>query len=203
VIDFWDIGATAGMGMLDAKSAGSRQGGPSFSLRDRLYRAIWIVTWRLLASWTPPPLKRWRRLLLSLFGADIHPTAIIYASSRIWSPANLKMGAFATIGPRVNVYSMGSISLGNYAIVSQGSHLCAGTHDVDDPLFQIAARPIVIGRYAWVAADAFVGPGVTIGEGAVLGARGCAMRNLDAWEVYTGNPAARVRSRRRFELDLA
>ena len=174
----------------------SWDGKPSFSFGNRLYRLAWAITWVLLASWTPPPLRAWRRWLLVLFGARLAPTAIVYGSARIWSPANLQMGASSAIGPRTIVYSMGPICIGAYAIVSQGAHLCAGTHDIEDRHFQLYARPITIGPHAWVAAEAFVGPGVTIGEGAVLGARACAMRDIAPWSVCTGNPATELRKRR-------
>jgi putative colanic acid biosynthesis acetyltransferase WcaF len=57
--------------------------------------------------------------------------------------------------------------------------------------------PIVVEDYAWVAADAFVGPGVTVHEGAILGARGVALRDLEAWHIYSGNPAHKVKARQR------
>ena len=158
------------------------------------------LAWLLLARWTPPPLRAWRRFLLRLFGARIAPTANIYASARIWSPANLTIGDHAAIGPCATIYCMAPITIARFAVVSQGAHLCAGTHDIEDPAFQLRARPIAIGARAWIAAEAFVGPGVTVGEGAVLGARGCAMRDLEQWTVYRGNPAEAVRRRRvRFE----
>ncbi len=106
------------------------------------------------------------------------------------------MGAHAYIGPQVIVYCMAPITLGDYAIVSQRAHLCAGTHNIDDPHFQLEARSITIGRRAWVAAEAFVGPGVTIGDGAVLGGRAVAFRDLKPWNVYSGNPAVSLRERK-------
>ena len=90
---------------------------------------------------------------------------------------------------------MARIRFGQYSLASQGAHLCAGTHDIADPNFQLMARPIVIGERAWIAADAFVGPGVTIGEGAVLGARAVAFSDLPPWSVSIGNPAHVVKMR--------
>jgi putative colanic acid biosynthesis acetyltransferase WcaF len=80
-------------------------------------------------------------------------------------------------------------------VVSQYSHIVAGTHDIDDPGFQLIVRPVVIEDQAWIAAGAFVGPGVTVGMGAVLGARGAAFSNLEPWTVYRGNPAREIRKR--------
>ena len=180
---------------IDARRVNTWESGYSFPLRNRLYRLLWSTTWRLLASWTPPPMHAWRRWLLRLFGASVAPNAGVYPSARIWSPANLDIGEFAFIGPNVIVYSMAKITLGPYSLVSQGAHICTGTHDIDDPNFQLTARPISINARAWVAAEAFVGPGVTVGEGAVLGARGCAFRDLAPWTVYAGNPALPIRQR--------
>ncbi len=183
------------MTILDARVSGSLEGGPSFSLKNRIVRAIWNVTWWLLASWTPPPLRGWRRFVLRAFGAEIAPTSWVYGNVRIWLPSNLHMGQYAVIGRGATVYNMSKISLGDYAVVSQGAHLCTGTHDIEDPHFQLKSRPIMIGSRAWVAADAFVGPGVRIGDGAVLGARACTFKDLDPWMVYIGNPALPLRKR--------
>jgi putative colanic acid biosynthesis acetyltransferase WcaF len=132
---------------------------------------------------------------LRLFGSAIAPTARIYGSARVWYPPNFKLGDYACVGPRVTIYCMEDITVGDHAVVSQGAHLCAGTHDIEDSCFQLLARPIFIGARAWIAAEAFVGPGVTVGRGAVLGARGCAFRDLDPWTVYGGNPACKLKSR--------
>ena len=183
------------MTIRDARAANALEGGASFTLGNRLYRAAWTLTWRLLAAWTPPQLHGWRRMLLRLFGATVDRTAVIYPSAIIWSPANFEIGRHACVGPRARIYSMARITLEPYALVSQGAHLCAGSHDIEDIHFQLRARPLRIGRRAWIAAEAFVGPGVTVGAGAVLGARGCAMRDLDGWTVYGGNPAVPRRAR--------
>jgi len=124
------------------------------------------------------------------------PGSDVRGSARVWYPAHLEMHARAVIGPGVNVYSMGQIVVGEDALVSQGAHLCAGTHDYDTPEFQLYSRPIVIGARVWIAAEAFVGPGARIGDGAVVGARAVAFGELQPWTVYSGNPAKAIRARR-------
>lgn len=109
------------------------------------------------------------------------------------------MADHSVLGPGVNCYCMAPLLVGRYAVVSQGAHLCGGTHDVDDPYFQLVTKPIEIGAFAWIAAEAFVGPGVRVGEGAVLGARAVAMKDLEPWSVYIGNPAQFLRYRKRVE----
>ncbi|WP_417247855.1 hypothetical protein [Celeribacter sp.] len=161
----------------------------SFSLRNRLERLAFSVAWLLLARWTPPPMHGLRRGLLRLFGAQIGTGAHIYSSARIWHPKNLVMADDAAIGPRAQIYNMGTITIGKHAVISQGAHLCAGTHDHRVRNFQLLAKPIVIGDGAWVAAEAFVGPGVTVGADAVAGARAVCTRDLAPNTVYAGNPA--------------
>jgi len=189
--------------ILDARESGLANGGPSFSLGNRLLRAVWIPVWRLGAGWTPRQLHPWRRFLLRAFGARMAPGSDVRASAKVWYPANLEMHEGAIIGPGVNVYSMGKITVGRKALVSQGVHLCAGTHDFDTPLFQLEAKPITIGAHAWIAAEAFLGPGARIGEGAVVGARAVAFGELEPWTVYSGNPARAIRQRRRFADDAS
>lgn len=183
--------------ILRGADVGVAAGRPSFSLRHRLFRAVWVVSWTLLAAWTPPPLHHWRRLVLLAFGAKVHPTARVYGSAKVWFPPHLRVGAGAVLGPRSTCYCVAPVVLGDGAIVSQGAHLCGATHAIDEVSFQLIAKPIAIGKGAWIAAEAFVGPGVTAGEGAVLGARGVAFSDLAANTVYIGNPARPLRARRR------
>lgn len=183
------------MAILDANSSRPLEGGASFSLGNRLTRLAFALAWLVFARWTPRQLNPLRIALLRLFGAKVAWSATVYGSARIWLPAHLEMDAGSTLGPQVNCYCMAPIRIGVGAIVSQYAHLCAGTHDHRDPAFQLIARPISVGAKAWIATEAFVGPGVDIGEGAVLGARACAFATLDPWTVYSGNPAVAVASR--------
>ncbi len=180
---------------LDARQTQPQEGGPSFSLANRLFRALWNLSWAVLASWTPPPFRGWRRFLLKLFGAQLGSHADVRGSAKVWYPPNLHLADRALLAERVNCYNMAPISLGEGALVSQGAHLCAGTHDISRADFQLVAKPIVIGPRSWIAAEAFVGPGVEVGEGAVLGARGVTFKSLEAWGVYGGNPARWIKRR--------
>lgn len=166
-----------------------------FSFGNRLYRAVWIVCWTLLAAWTPPPLHGWRCAILRLFGAKVGRDVRVYGSAKIWYPPHLRIDDGAAIGWQAVIYCQAPIHLGENAIVSQYAHLIAGTHDVDAPDFALVARPINIGPEAWVAARAIVGPGVTLGTGAVLGAGGGAFSDIPDWAIHIGNPARYLRMR--------
>ncbi|MFT7404846.1 MAG: putative colanic acid biosynthesis acetyltransferase WcaF [Zhongshania sp.] len=183
------------MNPLNAKQSKPLEGGASFPLKHRIFRLVWSLIWALLAAWTPPPMHRWRRLLLRIFGASVHPTARVYGGASIWYPPNLSIGANSVIGPGANIYCMGCITIGEKVVISQGAYLCGGTHDISDPYFQLITRPIEICSLAWVAAEAFIGPGVTVGRGAVIGARSVLFKNAEENGVYAGNPAQFIRYR--------
>lgn len=181
--------------IIEASENGMFSGQASFSFLNRLERALFFLVWKIFASWTPPQLFRWRNFILRLFGAKIANSARIYNSVRIWHPKNMIVGDCSIVGPRVNFYNQDIISIGNYSVVSQDSSLCTGTHDYQNLKFQLITKPITVGDRAWVCAEAFVGPGVTIEEGAILGARGVAVKDIPAWNIYSGNPAKYIKKR--------
>ena len=183
------------MTLLDASTTRPLEGGASFSLRNKLARVVWGLAWLVLARFTPPPLHRWRRLVLRAFGARVGRGARVHASVSIWLPANLELGEHYLIGPGARLYNQGAISIGARTVISQRAHICASTHDIHDPDFQLVLRPVAIGSQCWVAAEAFVGPGVTIGDRAVVGARAALFNDAEPDGVYSGNPARLIKQR--------
>ena len=170
--------------------------GPSFSLGNRMLRALWGVTYVLLFRISPRPFHAWRTLLLRLFGARIGNGCHIYPSVKIWAPWNLIMGKHSGVGDGANLYCMDKIVIGDFVAISQGAVLCGGTHDYNSPNMQLVAKPILIGTHAWICAEAFIHPGVEVPEGAVVGARSVVTKSLPlVWAVYTGNPCKRVAMR--------
>ena len=169
--------------------------GPSFSLQNRAMRVLWSCFYILLFRYSPKPFHFWRRTILRIFGAKVGKGVRVYPKVRIWAPWNLELEKECTIGNYCNLYSQGKITIQERGIVSQGSHICTGTHDYTDPGFTLYTRPIVIERQAWVAADTFIGPGVTIGEGAIVGARSAVFKDVDSWTVVGGNPAKYIKKR--------
>lgn len=174
---------------------GAPQQASPHSVENRFARLFWSVTYTLLFRPSPRFCHRWRNALLRLFGAKLHPTARVYSTARVWAPWQLTMGRFACIGDNVDVYNVAGVTIGECSTVSQYSFLCGATHDFEDPVHPVVARPINIGRYCWVAADVFVGPGVTIAEGTVVGARSTVIGDLPPWVVAVGSPAQAIRPR--------
>jgi putative colanic acid biosynthesis acetyltransferase WcaF len=131
----------------------------------------------------------WRNYLLRCFGAKIGKNCHVYPDVKIWAPWRLEMDDVACIAGGAEIYNPAGIKIGHHATISQAAYLCGATHDVHHPAFTYIAKPIVLGSYAWVAARAIVLPGVTLGEGAVLGAGAVAARSLAPWSIHAGNPA--------------
>jgi len=168
-----------------------------FSLSNKIGRFIWnCCYWILFRPFNLRLFRPWRNLVLRIFGANIAPKAHIYASAKIWVPWNLKMGSYACLGPHVDCYNQGKITIGANTTISQKSFLCASGHDISDPQNTLILKPIIIEDQVWVAADTFIGPGVKIGQGAVVGARASVFKNIEAWSVVGGNPASFIKMRK-------
>lgn len=192
------VGAAAAGGVgADLDAAAAARVSP-WTFREKALRAVWMV---VRAAFFRTSWHNWyayRRWLLRLFGARIGRRVNIRPSVHIEIPWLLEMHDYSTLGDHAIIYNLGPIRIGKRVTVSQYAHLCAGTHDFTRPDFPLLRPPIVVGDDAWIAADAFVGPGVTVGEGALLGARASAFKDLEPWTIYAGNPARKIRERPRY-----
>ena len=162
--------------------------------RNRARRAVWTIVAALVYRPSPRPFHAWRRLLLRAFGATVGAGAHPYPRVRIWAPWNLVMGRGSALADDVDCYCVAQVRLGDHATVSQYSYLCTASHDIDDPARPLVAAPIVIGNGAWVGADCFVGPGVGIGDGAVVGARSTVIADVGAYQLVAGSPPRVLRT---------
>jgi putative colanic acid biosynthesis acetyltransferase WcaF len=169
--------------------------GPAFPVSNRVRRAVWNAIWLMLFRPSPRPCHGWRRCLLRCFGAKVGRGVHVYPAARIWAPWNLVLEDECGVADGVTLYSQGLIRLGRRCVVSQGSHLCTGSHDYERPGFPLFTKPIVVGAHAWIAAECFVHPGVTVGEGAVIGARAVVATDMPAWTVCAGHPCKPLKAR--------
>ncbi len=185
----------AGQATAQEKAARRAMPHPPPGFGDRLRRLIWLMIWGIFARFTPVPLHGWRRALLRLFGARIGPGAVIYPSARVWAPWNLVMERGSCLAEGVDCYNVALVSVGEGAVISQRAYLCSASHDPHRIDFPLTAGPITIGAQSWVAAEAFIGPGVRIGERAVVAARAVVMRDVPGEQIVGGNPAKQIRQR--------
>lgn len=169
--------------------------GPSFSLKNRIARTVWNITAILLFRFSPKPFHGWRSFLLRIFGAKVGSGVHVYPGVKIWAPWNLKLDDECGIANGVILYSQDKITIGQKVVISQGAHLCAGTHDYNQPGFPLVTMPIVIENYAWIAAEAFVHPGITVGKGSIIGARAVVTKDMPQWMICAGNPCIPIKER--------
>jgi len=165
-----------------------------YSHGETLRRVLWAFA-KPLFRFSPRTFFGWRNFLLKLLGARIGKQVHIYNSATIYFPWNLEIGDWSAIGEHAYIYNLGTIRIGARVTISQRAHLCAGTHDHTDPTLPLLKPPIDIGDQVWICADAFVGPGVTIGEGALVGARAVVVKDVDPWQIVVGNPARVIKKR--------
>lgn len=156
---------------------------------------LWWVVQASLFRWSPQFAYGFRRYLLRLFGAHIGRNVIIRPSVTVTYPWKISIGDYSWVGDDVVLYSLGEIEIGAHAVVSQRSYLCTGDHDYTIVDFPIRERKISVGSEAWIAADVFIAPNVSIGKGCVVGARSTVLRDMPAFMLCAGYPAKPLRKR--------
>ena len=170
------------------------------SLGVKMRRVVWnVVAAVLFRPFVTPVFSRWRVLVLRLFGARVAWDAQVYASVRVWAPWRLRMGHRACLGPEVVCYNQDWVVLDDDAVVSQYAYLCTAGHDVyraNTATAGLVTAPIVLRRSAWVGSRAYIGMGVEIGEGAVVGATASVYKHVEPWAVVGGNPAKLIKMRK-------
>jgi putative colanic acid biosynthesis acetyltransferase WcaF len=157
--------------------------------RERIGILLWSICWPLFCGWTPKPLNPWRLFWLRLFGATLHGRPFVHQRARIALPWHLTLHDRACIGDRANLYSLGEIEIGEDATIAQEVYLCTGTHDFASPNRELQTAKITVGAGAFVCARAFVLPGITIGEQAIVGACAVVTRDVPPGAQVAGNPA--------------
>ncbi len=157
------------------------------------------IAWRfasLFFRYSPRLAWGWRRWILRCFGARIGQKVHLYPTCRIVIPWTLEIGDWSTVGDGAILYALGRIRIGRNVTISQGAHLCAGTHDFESPRFDLQKLPITVGDFAWICAEAFVGPNTTVEEGAVVAARAVVVKSVAAYQIVGGNPAKVIAERK-------
>ena len=168
---------------------------PGFRGRPAWFVQIWWIVQALLFHPSPQVLYGWRRFLLRLFGARIGRGVLIRPSASVTYPWKLTIGDWSWIGDHVTLYTLGEITIGESAVVSQHSYLCTGSHDYTRPTFDLYAVPIHIESEAWLATKVFVSPGVTVKRGAIVGACSVVLKDVPAGMICAGNPLRVLRPR--------
>ena len=165
-----------------------------YSKSELVRRVLWSIA-KPLFCFSPRFCFAWRSSLLRLFGANIGSHVHVYNTAIIYMPWNLQIGDWSSIGEYAFIYNLGKITIGEKTTISHRAHICAGTHDYTRSDLPLQKPPIFIHDQAWICADAFLGPGVVVGEGAIVGARAVITKDVPAWSVVAGNPAKGIKKR--------
>jgi len=166
-----------------------------WSLKQRVLMLLWAFSWSFFCAWTPKPFNKWRLLWLRLFGAKIFGKPFVHQSAHIQIPWNLTLHDHACLGAGAGAYaySLGEIEIFEHATVAQQAYLCTGTHKFDEPNRPLQTGKITIERSAFVGARAFIMPGVTISENAIVGACSVVTKDVEAHAAVAGNPAKQIK----------
>lgn len=163
--------------------------------REYKPKRIRFILWRVVNDIVFPIVPNGvRKLLMKIFCAQYSP-GHTHGSAKIYMPWNLSVGPIVCIGPKVEIYNKAMVTIGKNVVISQGAYLCTASHDISSPTMDLVTKPIVIGDNVWIAAHATILPGVTIGEGAVVGACAVVAKDVPPWSVVVGNPARVVKQR--------
>jgi putative colanic acid biosynthesis acetyltransferase WcaF len=166
-----------------------------YGWRERAGRIVWRCIYLCAFRFVPRTFNWWHRLVLRAFGAEVGTGTAIWPSAEIYFPWRLTLQDYCVIGPQVKLYSLGTIVVGKHAVISQYAHLCAGTHDYTNPTMPLIRSTIHIGNGCWICTEVFVGPDVTIGDRAVVGARAVVVSDLPGDMVCAGNPCRPIKPR--------
>jgi len=169
--------------------------GPSFSMKNRISRVIWRVIYYIFFKYSPIPFHEWRSIILRCFGAKIGQGVHVYPDVNIWAPWNIEIGDLSGIANGTTLYSQDIIKIGRKVVISQDSFICTGTHDYKDIGFPLRTKPINIKDNVWIASKCFIHPGVTVGEGAVVGACSVVTKDIPSWMICSGNPCIPIKKR--------
>lgn len=160
-----------------------------WSRTQKLRMLLWELSWMLMCRWTPKPMNAWRLMWLRMHGARIYGRPFVHQRARIAIPWNLTLHDRACLGDGAVAYSLGEIEIMSDATVAQEAYLCTGTHNFNNPVRPLQTGKILIGKSAFVGARAFVLPGLTVGDRAIIGACSVVTKDVSTNARVAGNPA--------------
>jgi putative colanic acid biosynthesis acetyltransferase WcaF len=159
-----------------------------------LKRICWYIT-NLVFFKSGFPVNSIKVFLLRLYGARIGKGVVIKPFVNIKYPWKLEVGNYAWLGESVWIDNLALIRIGDHCCISQGAMLLCGNHNYNKTTFDLIVREIHLENGAWVGAKAVVCPGVKCGSHSVLSVGSVAIKNLEPYWIYQGNPAVKIKER--------
>ena len=168
-----------------------------FRGRNPILVQIWWIVRDTLFRMSPQVFYGWRNFLLRLFGAKIGRKVQIRSTTRVTYPWKLTIGDYVWVGDDCVFYTLGEIVLGSHVAIAHDVYFCTGLHDYTRLDFPIGQKPVHIEDEVWIPNDVFIGPGVTVHRGAIIGARSTVLSDMPEGMICYGNPAKPVKPRPR------
>ena len=165
--------------------------GVGYKIKSRL----WAFVNKTIFRWSLFFMRKYRVLLLRMFGAKIHMTCSIDRTATIIDPWNLTMSEQSSIGEYACIRCRDKITIGKKTCIGRDVYLLTASHNIASSNFEQITAPISIGDYVWVATRSTVGKGCNLGEGCVVAAESLVVKDVEPWMVVGGNPAKVIKRR--------
>lgn len=158
-------------------------------------RFFWYFVNELFVRNPLNPSSRLKILILRMFGAKIGNQVVIKTKVNIKYPWKLSVGNHCWIGESVWIDNLDQVIIEDNVCISQGAFLICGNHNYKISSFDLIIAPITLKQGSWVGANSIVGPGVTLESHAILSLGSVASTSLEAFSIYRGNPAVKIKER--------
>jgi len=163
--------------------------------KNSIIRLLWYFSNILFFLNPLNPVSSIKVFLLRSFGAKMGKGVNIKPSVNIKYPWRLTIGNHSWIGENVWIDNLEDVVIGDNCCLSQGAMLLTGSHDYTRSTFNVQTGPITLEEGVWIGTRAIVNMNVICKSHSILGANSIALKNLEPYSIYYGNPAIKISER--------
>ena len=156
---------------------------------------LWYVINRWFFNTFMPYPNFLKVLILKLFGTKTGKKIILKPYINIKYPWFLSIGDYVWIGENVWIDNLAKVEIGNNVCISQGAMLLCGNHNYKKSTFDLMVDEIKLEDGVWIGAQSVVCPGITCKSHSILTVASVATKDLEAYSIYQGNPAVKIKER--------
>jgi maltose O-acetyltransferase len=134
-------------------------------------------------------------LYLRILGIKIGKGSKVHRGVKLFHIGNLKIGKNSVVNFGCYLDNRRGIYIGDNVGIAHNTKIYTLGHDLNDPQFKAAGKPVIIEDNAFIFSNSLIMPGVRIGEGAVILSGSVVTRDVEPYTVAGGNPAKKVKDR--------